>query len=62
VPLQDIHYDPTHLLFTGAYESAQARAGVMDRSGEEVVVRSDDNLAAAHITKGELPMMRPKVR
>ena len=35
VPLQDIHYDPTHLLFTGAYENAQAREGVMDRSGEE---------------------------
>ena len=60
VPLQDIHYDPTHLLFTGAYESAQARAGVMDRSGEEVVVRSDDNLAAAHITKGRATDDAPK--
>ncbi len=28
VPLQEVHYDPTHLLFTGAYEDAQAREGV----------------------------------
>ena len=52
VPLQEMHYDPTHLLFTGAYEDAEAREGVMDRSGEEERVRSDDVLAAAHITKG----------
>lgn len=60
VPLQDIHYDPTHLLFTGAYEDAQAREGVMDRSGEEVRVRSDDALAAAHITKGRATDDAPK--
>lgn len=35
VPLAEMHYDPTHLLFTGEYENAQARAGVMDRSGKE---------------------------
>ena len=35
VPLREMHYDPTHLLFTGAYENAQAREGVIDRSGHE---------------------------
>jgi hypothetical protein len=35
VPLQELHYDPTHLLFTGEYEQAQAREGVIDRSGKE---------------------------
>jgi transposase len=60
VPLEEIHYDPTHLLFTGAYEDAQAREGVMDRSGEEERVRSDDQLAAAHITKGRATDDAPK--
>ncbi len=35
VPLKEIHYDPTHLLFTGEYENAQPREGVMDRRGKE---------------------------
>jgi transposase len=52
LPLQEMHYDPTHLLFTGDYEDAKASEGVMDRNGEEERVRSDDELAAAHITKG----------
>ena len=60
VPLQQIHYDPTHLLFTGAYENAQAREGVMDRSGKEERIRSDDELAAAHITKGRSTDDAPK--
>ena len=29
VPLKDLHYDPTHVLFTGAYENAQPREGVV---------------------------------
>jgi transposase len=78
VPLQEMHYDPTHLLFTGAYENAQARDGVIDRSGKEEsdqpqpkkqpdknmqpkeTVRSDDELAAAHITKGRATDDAPK--
>lgn len=52
VPLKAVHYDPTHLLFTGAYEESQPRVGVVDRSGEQVTVRSNDTLAPAHITKG----------
>lgn len=76
VPLQEMHYDPTHLLFTGEYENAQAREGVMDRSGKEQtdqpqqtnqqdqqpheIVRSDNDLAAAHITKGRATDDAPK--
>ena len=70
VPLEEMHYDPTHLLFTGAYEDAQTREGVVDRSGQQQtkqpqrkkqqgpskppqeMVRSDNALAPAHITKG----------
>ena len=78
VPLQELHYDPTHLLFTGEYEQAQAREGVIDRSGKEETarpqpkqqgskskspketVRSDNDLAAAHITKGRAMDDAPK--
>jgi transposase len=48
VPLSELHYDPTHILFHGAYEDAEARQGVVD--GE--TIRSDDSLPPAHITKG----------
>src|SRR3972149_11160532 len=60
VPLEEMHYDPTHLLFTGAYESAQPREGVIDRSGKEETVRSSHELAAAHITKGRATDDAPK--
>jgi transposase len=60
VPLKEIHYDPTHLLFAGAYEVAQPREEVIDRSGKEEVIRSDDKLAAAHITKGRATDDAPK--
>jgi len=48
VPLHDVHYDPTHILFTGAYETAVKRDPVVSDSG----TRSNDALAAAHITTG----------
>lgn len=51
-PLKEIHYDPTHILFTGAYEDAEPRQEVIDRSTEEKPIRSDDQLGPAHITKG----------
>jgi len=77
VPLQEIHYDPTHLLFTGEYENAQPREGVMDRRGKEQtdqpqqgnqqqdeqrdeIIRSNNKLAAAHITKGRATDDAPK--
>jgi hypothetical protein len=52
VPLDELHYDPTHVLFAGAYDEAQPRASVVDRTGDEERVRSDGELQAAHITKG----------
>ena len=76
VPLREMHYDPTHLLFTGEHENAQARQGVIDRGGEDKThqpqpskrqgrrlrktVRSDSDLAAAHITKGRATDDAPK--
>ena len=78
VPLQEMHYDPPHLLFTGEYENAQAREGVIDRSDKEPTeqprtkkqkkqpnetketIRSDSDLAAAHITKGRATDDAPK--
>jgi hypothetical protein len=33
-PLQEMHYDPTHLLFTGECEQAQTREEVIDRSNK----------------------------
>jgi transposase len=48
LPLSELHYDPTHVVLYGAYETSQARGDLsaLDR------VRSDDTLAAAHITQG----------
>ena len=48
VPLREVHYDPTHILFRGAYDDARPRDGVID----DQRMRSDDTLAAAHITTG----------
>jgi len=48
VSLRETHYDPTHILFTGAYEGAAAREGVVDGQ----TTRSDDSLKPAHITRG----------
>lgn len=54
VPLRDLHYDPTHVLFTGAYEQAQARDGAadVDAKGCITATRSDSSLKPAHVTKG----------
>jgi hypothetical protein len=60
VPLKEFHYDPTHLLFTGAYEGAVPREEVVDRSGDEEHIRSDDQLGPAHITKGRATDDAPK--
>lgn len=49
VPLREVHYDPTHILFEGAYDNAVARAApVIDGA----TTRSDDALDPAHITAG----------
>lgn len=47
IPLERLHYDPTHILFTGAYENAEPRE---DFSAEAVAV--NDDRGAAYITKG----------
>lgn len=60
VPLNEIHYDPTRILFEGAYDQAQPREEVIDRSGKEETVRSNDQLAPAHITKGRATDDAPK--
>jgi transposase len=46
--LSELHYDPTHILFAGAYEDAEIRDGVVGAD----VTRSNDTLKPAHITKG----------
>jgi transposase len=48
VPLTEVHFDPTHILFTGAYQDAEPREGVVGKDE----VRSDEQLQPAQITKG----------
>jgi len=49
VSLSEVHYDPTHLVLHGAYESSQPRGALQTEAGE---VRSDGRLPPAHITPG----------
>lgn len=60
VPLSELHYDPTHLLFEGAYENAQPREELINQDGEKEHIRSDDQLSPAHITKGRATDDAPK--
>lgn len=48
IPLNELHYDPTHVRFEGAYSEATSRDGVVGVGG----IRSNDSLEPAHITKG----------
>jgi transposase len=48
VPLAEVHYDPTHILFHGAYEESQPR----NELPADATIPSDQELPAAHITKG----------
>lgn len=48
IPLDRLHYDPTHILFTGAYANAKARE---DTSADGSPL-SDAALEPAHISKG----------
>ena len=56
VPISELHYDPTHILLHGAYEESEPRGDLQE--GE--TVRSDDDLAPAHITKGRPMSNAPK--
>jgi len=48
VPLSEIHYDPTHILFHGAYEKSEPR----DELPADETIPSNDAMPAAQITKG----------
>lgn len=48
VPLREVHYDPTHILFHGAYDQSEAR----DKMPDDESIPSDAKMPAAHITKG----------
>jgi hypothetical protein len=48
VPLAEVHHDPTPILFHGAYDESQPR----DELPADAMIPSDDELPAAHITKG----------
>ena len=56
VPLSELHYDPTHLLFHGVYEDSQSRGELCE--GE--TIRSNDALQPAHITTGRPMSDAPK--
>lgn len=62
VPLKEIHYDPTHILFTGEYATAVARQGVVKAADDKspAAILSDDSLDPAHITKGRAMDDAPK--
>ena len=55
IPLERLHYDPTHILFTGAYEDAEPR----EEFSEETIAVNDDR-GAAYITKGRATDDAPK--
>ena len=56
MPLSEIHYDPTHIILHGSYEKSEPRTDLQE--GE--TVRSDDDLAPAHITTGRPMSDAPK--
>ena len=56
LPLNEIHYDPTHILFHGAYEQSTPRSDASDNDR----VRSDTQLPAVHITTGRPMSDAPK--
>ena len=62
IPLREIHYDPTHIVFTGAYADAVPRQGVVLEESDEAAgtIFSDDSLKPAHITKGRAMESVPK--
>lgn len=49
VCLDELHYDPTHLLFHGDYAGSQPRPPIQEENGS---VRSNGQAAPAHITAG----------
>ena len=62
VPLREVHYDPTHILFTGEYANSELRQGVVkvDAKTGAATIASDDTLEPAHITRGRAMDDAPK--
>ena len=56
IPLSELHYDPTHIVLHGAYETSRPRDELA--AGEKVL--SDDALPPAHITRGRPMSDAPK--
>jgi transposase len=56
VSLKELHYDPTHILFHGAYAGSEPRPAPQREDG---MVRSDSQLPPAHITTGRRMMDAP---
>jgi hypothetical protein len=48
VPLKDVHYDPTHIVFHGLYEESQPR----EQAHDDRPTPFDDDQPPAHITRG----------
>lgn len=48
IPLSELHYDPTHILFHGVYEDSEPREALPDDES----IPSNEQLPPAHITKG----------
>ncbi len=55
IPLEKLHYDPTHLYFTGKYDNSEPRTqrAVEYDAQKNMSVSSDAELPPAHITKGK---------
>lgn len=56
VPLREVHYDPMHILLCGAYEEAEPR----ETRHADGTIRTDDELAPAHITAGRATNDAPR--
>ncbi len=57
ISLSEIHYDPTHILFHGAYDQSAPRPDPLQQQDS---VRSDTRLPPAHITAGRPMSDAPK--
>ena len=56
VSLQELHYDPTHILLHGAYAQSEPR----EKAPPGEAARSNEQLPAAHITRGRPMSDAPK--
>ena len=59
VPLSELHYDPTHVLFEGAYDNAVKRDGVVGEAWNSAATRRSNPLTSQ---RAEAPTMRRRER